>query len=79
MDDQPTVKVPHASRRTVASIQSTTVAYGWTTRMSSPSRWPRLFPPRIYELTHGMLEHAVHAELADLAIIQLTSTRTSPA
>jgi hypothetical protein len=42
--------------------------------MSSPSRWPHLFPPRIYELTHRMLEHAVHAEQADLAIIQLTES-----
>jgi hypothetical protein len=40
--------------------------------MSSPSRWPSLFPPRIYELTYRMLEHAVHAELADLTIINLT-------
>ena len=37
--------------------------------MSNPSRWPHLFPPRIYELTYRMLEHAVHAEQADLAII----------
>jgi hypothetical protein len=79
MHDQPTVRVPHASRKIIASIQSTTVAYGWTIRMSSSSRWPHLFPPRIYELTHRTLEHAGHAELADLAIIQLTSTRTSPA
>ena len=42
--------------------------------MSSPSRLPHLFPPRIYELTYRMLEHAVHAELADLAIIQLTES-----
>src|SRR5271156_3295296 len=42
--------------------------------MSSPSRWPHLFPPRIYELTHRMLEHAVHAEQADLAIIQLSES-----
>jgi hypothetical protein len=40
--------------------------------MIIPSRWPHLFPPRIYELTHRMLEHAVHAELADLVIINLT-------
>ncbi len=40
--------------------------------MSSPSRWPHLFPPRIYELTFQMLEQAVHAEQADLLIIQLT-------
>jgi hypothetical protein len=42
--------------------------------MSIQSRWPTLFPPRIYELTHRMLEHAVHAEQADLAIIQLTES-----
>ena len=42
--------------------------------MSSPSRWPSLFPPRIYELTYRMLEHAVHAELADLVIINLTES-----
>jgi hypothetical protein len=42
--------------------------------MGSPIRWPHLFPPRIYELTHRMLEHAVHAEQADLAIIQLTES-----
>ena len=42
--------------------------------MSSPSRLPQLFPPRIYELTYRMLEHAIHAELADLAIIQLTES-----
>ena len=42
--------------------------------MSTSSRWPRLFPPRIYELTYRMLEHAVHAEQADLAIIQLTES-----
>jgi hypothetical protein len=42
--------------------------------MSSPSRWPSLFPPRVYELTHRMLEHAVHAELADLTIINLTES-----
>ena len=26
--------------------------------MSTPPRWPSLFPPRIYELTYRMLEHA---------------------
>jgi hypothetical protein len=40
--------------------------------MSTPNRWPSLFPPRIYELTYRMLEHAAHAELADLTIIQIT-------
>jgi hypothetical protein len=33
-----------------------------------------LFPPRIYELTYRMLEHAVHAELGDLVSIQLTES-----
>jgi hypothetical protein len=42
--------------------------------MSTLTRWPSLFPPRIYELTYRMLEHAVHAELADLTIINLTET-----
>ncbi len=42
--------------------------------MSSPSQWPSLFPTRIYELTYRMLEHAVHAELADLTIINLTES-----
>ena len=42
--------------------------------MSNPSRWPNLFTPRIYELTFQMLEHAVHAEQADLAIIQLSES-----
>jgi hypothetical protein len=42
--------------------------------MDSPSRWPHLFPPRIYELTYRMLEHAVHAEQAALVIIQLSES-----
>jgi hypothetical protein len=42
--------------------------------MSSPSRWPRLFPPRIYELTYQVLEHAVHAELGNLVGINLTES-----
>src|ERR1700722_18060641 len=42
--------------------------------MSSPTRWPTLFPPRIYELTHRMLEHAVHAELGNLVAINLTES-----
>ena len=33
-----------------------------------------MFSSRIYELTHRMLEHAVHAELADLVIINLTES-----
>ena len=42
--------------------------------MDSPIRWPHVFPPRIYELTYRMLEHAVHAEQANLVIIQLTES-----
>ena len=42
--------------------------------MSSPTQWPHLFPPRIYELTHQMLEHAVQADLAHLVSIQLTES-----
>src|SRR5580698_4092013 len=42
--------------------------------MSSPSPWPHLFPPRIYELTHRMLEHAVHAEMGNLIGIQLSES-----
>src|ERR1700735_4150826 len=42
--------------------------------MSSPSRLPHLFPPRIYELTYRMLEHAVHAELGNLVGINLTES-----
>jgi hypothetical protein len=42
--------------------------------MSSRSRWPQLFPPRIYELTFKMLEHAVHAELGNLVGINLTES-----
>ena len=42
--------------------------------MSGLSQVPALFPPRIYELTYRMLEHAVHAELADLVIINLTES-----
>jgi hypothetical protein len=43
----------------------------------SRSRWPQLFPPRIYELTYRMLEHAVHAELADLVISLVRERRGS--
>jgi hypothetical protein len=42
--------------------------------MDSPIRWPHVFPPCIYELTYRMLEHAVHAEQANLVIIQLTES-----
>jgi hypothetical protein len=40
-------------------------------RLEAESRMPRLIPPRIYELTYRILEHAVHAELADLIVINL--------
>jgi hypothetical protein len=42
--------------------------------MSSPSPWPHLLPPRIYELTYRMLEHAVHAEMGNLIGIQLSES-----
>ena len=42
--------------------------------MSTPTRWPSLLPPRIYELTFQILEHAVHAELGNLVGIQLTES-----
>jgi hypothetical protein len=37
-------------------------------------RFPRLFPSRTYELPYRILEHAVHAELADLTIINLNES-----
>ena len=36
-------------------------------RVERESRSPRLFPPRIYELTRTMLDHAVHGQLDRLA------------
>jgi hypothetical protein len=43
--------------------------------MDSPSqRLHHLFPPRIYELTYRMLEHAVHAEMGNLIGIQLSES-----
>jgi len=42
--------------------------------MSTPTRWPSLFPPRIYELTYRMLEHAVHAELGTMVGINLNES-----
>ena len=42
--------------------------------MDSPGPWPHLFPPRIYELTHRMLEHAVHAELGTMVGINLNES-----
>ena len=42
--------------------------------MSAPTRWPSLFPPRIYELTYRMLEHAVHAELGTMVGINLNES-----
>jgi hypothetical protein len=36
-------------------------------RVERESRSPRLFPPRIYELTRTMLDHAVHGQLGRLA------------
>ena len=42
--------------------------------MSTPTRWPSLLPPRIYELTYRMLEHAAHAELGNLVGISLNES-----
>jgi hypothetical protein len=42
--------------------------------MDSPIRWPHFFPPRIYELTFQMLEHAVHAEMGNLIAIQFSES-----
>ena len=43
--------------------------------MDSPGqRLHHLFPPRIYELTYRMLEHAVHAEMGNLIVIQLSES-----
>jgi len=36
-------------------------------RVERESRSPRLFPPRIFELTRTMLDHAVHGQLDRLA------------
>ena len=43
-------------------------------RLASETRSPRAIPARIYELTYSMLEHAVHAELADVALFSLTES-----
>jgi hypothetical protein len=43
-------------------------------RVESEARSPRTIPARIYQLTYQMLEHAVHAELADLAVLSLTES-----
>jgi hypothetical protein len=43
-------------------------------RLTSEVRSPRALPARAYELTYQMLEHAVHAELADLAVFSLTES-----
>jgi hypothetical protein len=43
-------------------------------RLDSEARSPRAIPARVYDLTYRMLEHAVHAELADLAVFSLTES-----
>jgi hypothetical protein len=43
-------------------------------RLESEGRSPRAIPARIYALTYQMLEHAVQAELADLAVFSLTES-----
>jgi hypothetical protein len=42
--------------------------------LSIQGQWPTLIPPRIYELTYRMLEHAVQAELGNLVGINLTES-----
>jgi hypothetical protein len=46
-------------------------AAGQAARPEAEIRFPRLIPLRIYELTHRVLEHAVHAELGTLVGINL--------
>ena len=43
-------------------------------RPESAARSPRAIPARVYELTYQMLDHAVQAELADLAVFSLTES-----
>jgi hypothetical protein len=43
-------------------------------RLASEARAPRAIPVRVYELTRQMLEHAVQAELADVALFSLTES-----
>ena len=45
-------------------------------RLESEARAPRAIPARVYELTCQMLEHAVHAELADVALFGITEPDT---
>jgi len=42
-------------------------------RLEAAARSPRAIPARVYELTYQVLEHAVRAELADLAVFSLTT------
>jgi hypothetical protein len=42
--------------------------------LEAGSRVPRLIPLRVYELTRRALGHAVHAELADMTIINLSES-----
>ena len=47
-------------------------------RVERESRSPRLFPPRVYELTRLMLDYAVHGELDRLAaLIRAQNQKTS--
>ena len=54
-------------------------ATGQADRLEEESRFPRLIPLRIYELTRRALEHAVHAELGTLVGINLKSGVDEPA
>jgi hypothetical protein len=47
---------------------------GEQVRLASEARSPRAIPARVYELTYAMLEYAVHAELADVALFSLTES-----
>lgn len=46
-----------------------------TARVKSESKAPRLFPPRIYELTQIVLSHAVRGELDDMAAVFRAESR----
>ena len=43
-------------------------------RLKTEARSPRAIPARIYELTCQMLEYAVQAELADVALLSITES-----
>ena len=47
---------------------------GQAAQPEEKSRFPRLIPLRIYELTHRALEHAANAELVDLTVLNLNES-----